>query len=300
MTVNIGAVLSQANAGTDPDEIRRYAIEVEAAGFKHFMVYDHVLGATSARLGPGPFGSFPGPPYTHESNFHEVLTLMSHLSAVTSTIEFVSSVLILPQRQAQLAAKQIAAIDLLSGGRFRPAIGTGWNHAETESMGVAWSERVAPGGRTGRDATALVGASRGVRGEVPPPQRCRHQSAPGATDPRDGRYGWQRCRTTTRRADRRWLDAIARTGTRLHLIPDRCRPAPPALRRGGSRSRNDASVRPRLSWAGLAGLASRGRRGWLRGYCDRLPPGPGTLADHLTQLVRVKPEIEKLVGAEIA
>jgi hypothetical protein len=121
MTINIGAVLSQANAGIDPGEIRRYAVEAEAAGFKHLIVYDHVLGATPERLGPGPFGSFPGPPYTHTSNFHEVLTLMSHLAAVTSTIEFVSSVLILPQRQAQLAAKQIATVDLLSGGIHDPS-----------------------------------------------------------------------------------------------------------------------------------------------------------------------------------
>ena len=64
--MRIGAVFSQADSGTDPDAIRQWAIDAEAAGFEHLMAYDHVLGASPARLGPGPFGSFPSAPYTAE------------------------------------------------------------------------------------------------------------------------------------------------------------------------------------------------------------------------------------------
>ncbi len=106
------------------------------------MAYDHILGASLERLGPGPFGNFPGPPYTAENTFHEILVLFSHLAAVTERIEFVTSVLVLPQRQAPLAAKQIATIDLLSGGRLRVAVGVGWNFAEYEGLGADFSDRV--------------------------------------------------------------------------------------------------------------------------------------------------------------
>ena len=89
-----------------------------------------------------PFGGpFPAPPYTSEHTFHEILTLVSHLAGVTSTIAFVTSVLVLPQRQTALAAKQIATIDLLSGGRLRVAVGAGWNRAEYEGLGAEFDSR---------------------------------------------------------------------------------------------------------------------------------------------------------------
>ena len=141
--MRIGAVLSQADSGTDPEAIRRYAVELEAAGSEHLLASDHVLGAPPERHGPGPFGNFPAPPYTNEHVFHEVLTLFSHLAAVTSTMELVTSVLVLPQRQAPLVAKQVATIDLLSGSRLRLAVGTGWNAAEYAGLGVDFAERTA-------------------------------------------------------------------------------------------------------------------------------------------------------------
>src|SRR2546421_11810269 len=120
--MRVGVVFSQADSGTDADAIREWARRAEAAGFEHILAYDHILGASPERLGPGPFGSFPVPPYSLEHTFHEVLTLFSHLAAVTATIQFVTSVLVLPQRQTALAAKQIATVDLLSGGRIRGAV----------------------------------------------------------------------------------------------------------------------------------------------------------------------------------
>jgi probable F420-dependent oxidoreductase len=141
--VDVGIVFSQADSGTDPAAIRRWAIDAEAAGFQHLMAYDHILGATADRLGPGPFGSFPNAPYTTEHTFHEILTLFSHLAAVTSTMRFVTSVLVLPQRQTAVAAKQIATVDLLSGGRLDVAVGVGWNPAEYEGLGVDYAQRTA-------------------------------------------------------------------------------------------------------------------------------------------------------------
>ncbi len=141
--MRIGAVFSQADSGTDPDAIRQWAIDAESAGYEHLMAYDHVLGASAERLGPGPFGSFPNAPYTSEHTFHEILVLFSHLAALTTRMSFVTSVLVLPQRQTAVVAKQVASIDLLSGGRIRLAVGVGWNAAEYEGLGVDFANRTA-------------------------------------------------------------------------------------------------------------------------------------------------------------
>jgi probable F420-dependent oxidoreductase len=138
--VHVGVVFSQADSGTDPAAIRQWAIDAEDAGFHHLLAYDHILGATPERLGPGPFGAFPSAPYTTEHTFHEILTLISHLAAATERLQFATSVLVLPQRQTALAAKQIATVDLLSGGRLNVAVGTGWNPAEYEGLGVDFTK----------------------------------------------------------------------------------------------------------------------------------------------------------------
>jgi probable F420-dependent oxidoreductase len=141
--MHVGVVFSQADSGTDPVAIRQFAIDAEAAGFHHLLAYDHILGATPERLGPGPFGAFPKAPYTTEHTFHEILTLFSHLTAVTTKLRFTTSVLVLPQRQVAVAAKQIATIDLLSDGRLEVAVGVGWNAAEYEALGVKFADRTA-------------------------------------------------------------------------------------------------------------------------------------------------------------
>jgi probable F420-dependent oxidoreductase len=139
--MHIGAIFSQADSGTDPHAIRRFAQTVEAAGYDHLMAYDHVLGAAHDRLDGGRFGSFPTPPYTAEHTFHEIIVLFSHLAALTTTLGLVTSVLVLPQRQTTVVAKQIATLDLLSAGRVRLAVGVGWNWAEYESLGADFDAR---------------------------------------------------------------------------------------------------------------------------------------------------------------
>ncbi|MBI5090642.1 MAG: LLM class F420-dependent oxidoreductase [Actinobacteria bacterium] len=139
--MKVGAIFSQADGGTDPEMMRRYARDLESAGFAHLMAYDHLLGASAERLSGGEFGGFGTPPYTDQHTFQEILVLFSHLAAVTDDLEFVTSVVVLPQRQAAAVAKQVATIDLLSGGRLRLAVGVGWNWAEYEALGADFGAR---------------------------------------------------------------------------------------------------------------------------------------------------------------
>jgi probable F420-dependent oxidoreductase len=138
--MQVGIVFSQADSGVDPVAIRQFATQAEAAGFDHLMAYDHILGA-SADSFQGPIGSFPTAPYTEKHSFHEILTLFSHLAAVTTTLEFATSVLVLPQRQTAVAAKQIATVNLLSSDRLHVAVGVGWNWVEYSALGTAFETR---------------------------------------------------------------------------------------------------------------------------------------------------------------
>jgi probable F420-dependent oxidoreductase len=138
--MKLGAVFPQTEIGTDSAIIRHFAQSLEKAGYDYLLAYDHVLGAHADRF-EGPIGGFPSAPYTAEHPFHEVFTLFSHLAAVTERLEFVTSILILPQRQTALAAKQAAAVDILSKGRLRLAVGVGWNFAEYGALGEDFHTR---------------------------------------------------------------------------------------------------------------------------------------------------------------
>ena len=138
--MQVGAVFPQTEIGTDPALIRDFAKIVERTGYDYLLAYDHVLGAQATRF-EGPIGGFPSAPYTAEHQFHEVFTLFSFLAAVTDRLRFATSVLVLPQRQTALAAKQAAAVDVLSGGRLRLAVGVGWNFAEYEALGEDFRTR---------------------------------------------------------------------------------------------------------------------------------------------------------------
>lgn len=118
-----------AHGGSDPTAIRDYAQAAEALGFDHIVAYDHVLGAAPERR-PRLEG-----PYTHEDPFHEPFVLFSFMAGLTTTIEFATCILILPQRQTALVAKQAATLDLLCQGRFRLGVGIGWNWVEYQALG---------------------------------------------------------------------------------------------------------------------------------------------------------------------
>jgi probable F420-dependent oxidoreductase len=133
--VRLGVVFPQTESGTDVDAIREYIEAVEEAGYDHLGIYDHVLGASPDR--PGGWRG----PYTAEHLFHEVMVFLGYLAAITTRIELTTSILILPQRQTALVAKQAAEIDVLSGGRFRLGVGLGWNPVEYEALGADFGSR---------------------------------------------------------------------------------------------------------------------------------------------------------------
>ncbi len=144
----LGAVFPQTEIGVDPGAIRAYAQAVEELGYDYLLAYEHVLGAHPERL--KDLGRQP--PYTHESPFHEPFVLFGFLAAVTRKLKFTTGVVILPQRQTVLVAKQAAEVDVLSGGRLRLGVGLGWNPVEYEALGENFQNR----GRRIEEQVALL------------------------------------------------------------------------------------------------------------------------------------------------
>src|ERR1700722_18107433 len=132
--MRIGAVFPQLNIGADRIAIRDYAQSVEGLGFAHISAYDHVVGADPASY-PGWSGY-----YDVRDTFHEPLVLFGFLSAICQ-LEFATAILILPQRQATLVAKQAAQVDILCGGRLRLGVGIGWNPVEYAALGERFDNR---------------------------------------------------------------------------------------------------------------------------------------------------------------
>src|SRR5580704_8157594 len=132
--MQIGVVFPQTELGGDVGAVRAYAEGVTALGYEHILAYDHVVGADPA-LHPGWSG-----PYNIDTTFHEPFVLFGFLAGITP-LELVSGIVILPQRQTALVAKQAAEVDLLTGGRFRLGVGLGWNAVEYETLGRSFSDR---------------------------------------------------------------------------------------------------------------------------------------------------------------
>jgi probable F420-dependent oxidoreductase len=132
--MKLSVVYPQAEFGTDPDRIGEYATRADELGYDQLVAYEHVLGAD-------PEVHRLTGPYTHETNFMEPFVLFGYLSAVTTTIELVMGVLVLPQRQTALVAKQAATLDLLSRGRLVLGVGVGWNQVEYQALGEDFSSR---------------------------------------------------------------------------------------------------------------------------------------------------------------
>jgi probable F420-dependent oxidoreductase len=143
--VKIGVVFPQTEIGAEAASIKAYAEGVEKLGFSHVLAYDHVLGAD-----PAVHQDWKGP-YDVRTTFHEPMVLFGYLAAATS-LELVTGIIILPQRQTALVAKQAAEVDLLTGGRFRLGIGLGWNAVEYEALGQNFANR---GTRVAEQVTLL-------------------------------------------------------------------------------------------------------------------------------------------------
>jgi probable F420-dependent oxidoreductase len=135
--MRIGVVFPQTEIGVDPIAIRDYAQAAEELGYRHVLIYDHVLGASITNR-PNWRG-----PYTSDTLFHEPFVLFGYLAGLTRQMELVTGVIILPQRQTALVAKQAAEIDVLSGGRLRLGVGIGWNEVEYQALGENFRNRAA-------------------------------------------------------------------------------------------------------------------------------------------------------------
>lgn len=127
--MRVGVVYPQIELGGDPGAVKAYAQAAEDLGYDHFLLYDHVLGAEHAGRDPKLWG-----PYTERDPFHEPFITLAYLAGITTRLELVTGVIILPQRQTALVAKQVADLDLFSGGRVRLGVGSGWNWVEYDAL----------------------------------------------------------------------------------------------------------------------------------------------------------------------
>lgn len=134
-SIQIGAIFPQTEIGVNPHDIARYATGIEAMGFRHVLVFDHVIG--------GSVDAYPHlrDRYTTESLIHEIFVLFGYFAAITRDLELAAGVLVLPQRQTALVAKQAAAIDVLSRGRLRLGVGIGWNDVEFQALNENFRNR---------------------------------------------------------------------------------------------------------------------------------------------------------------
>jgi probable F420-dependent oxidoreductase len=137
--------MPQTEIGDDPNAVRAYVQGVEALGYSHLAAYDHVVG-----VDPEVHKGWRGP-YDVDTTFHEPFVTFGFVAALCD-LELVTSIVILPQRQTALVAKQAAEVDLLSGGKFRLGVGVGWNAVEYEALGEDFSTR----GRREEEQIALL------------------------------------------------------------------------------------------------------------------------------------------------
>jgi len=144
--MKIGVVFPQTEIGAHSGAVGQYTTTVEALGFDYLLAFEHVLGANPDRPGRSRGA------YDYESLFHEPFVLFGYLAALTTRLEFATGILILPQRQTALVAKQAAEVDVLSGGRLRLGIGVGWNAVEYEALGQDFHTR---GARQAEQVTLL-------------------------------------------------------------------------------------------------------------------------------------------------
>ena len=128
--MKFGVVFPQTEVSADPEALPAIALAADALGYDSLLFYDHVVGADHADREPPLWG-----PYTEDDPFHDPFVAMGFAAAITARIELVTGVLILPQRQTVLVAQQAADVDLLSHGRLRLGVGTGWNWVEYDALG---------------------------------------------------------------------------------------------------------------------------------------------------------------------
>lgn len=133
--MKIGCVFPHSEIGDDMSLVRDFFQTAEGLGYDHVLCIDHILCNREAK--GAPWASH----YTADRTFHEPLTLFAYASGITSRIGFASAVLVLPQRQAPVVAKQAAEVDQLSGGRLRLGCGIGWSAEEYQGLAMGFKTR---------------------------------------------------------------------------------------------------------------------------------------------------------------
>jgi probable F420-dependent oxidoreductase len=136
--MRVGVVYPQTELQGDPLGIDRIARAAEALNYDHLLLYDHVVGAARVERNPPLWERGP---YTDQHPFHDPLVAFGYVAGITKRIDLVTGVLILPQRQTVLVAKQATDVDLLSGGRLHLGVGSGWNYVEYDSLGQDFATR---------------------------------------------------------------------------------------------------------------------------------------------------------------
>jgi probable F420-dependent oxidoreductase len=134
--MEIGAVYPQLELGGDARSFEKFGRAVEQLGYQHLLMYDHVVGAQQSDREPALEG-----PYTENDPFHDPFVAFAYLAGITTQLQFITGILILPQRQTVLVARQAADLDLLSGERLTLGVGTGWNYVEYDALGQSFAER---------------------------------------------------------------------------------------------------------------------------------------------------------------
>src|SRR5271154_5397908 len=134
--MDIGVAYPQIELHGDPIAVGQFGRAVEDLGFDHLLAYDHVLGAVHADRTPKLLG-----PYTERDPFHDPFVMFAYLAGITERIGFATGILVLPQRQTALVARQAADVDLLSAGRLRLGVGIGWNDVEYQALGQDFTTR---------------------------------------------------------------------------------------------------------------------------------------------------------------
>lgn len=134
--MELGVVYPQIELGGNPRAFEHFGRSVEQMGFEHLLMYDHVIGAEHADRDPPLWGG-----YSEEDPFHDPFVAFSYMAGIAPKLKFVTGILILPQRQTVLVAKQAADLDLLSGERLTLGVGTGWNYVEYHALGQSFASR---------------------------------------------------------------------------------------------------------------------------------------------------------------
>lgn len=133
--MKIGLSFPNSEIGDDPAVIRDFVQTAEGLGFHHMSFIDHVIQSAA------PEGPEFAHNYTRDVMFHEVMTLLGYVSALTQKMILAPAILILPQRQTVLVAKQAAELDVLSQGRIRLGVGIGWNAVEFDALNMNFKNR---------------------------------------------------------------------------------------------------------------------------------------------------------------